>query len=226
MKNLHATKEEKWRFTSFAELSGVVRRVESPAEVILLLHGLGERGKRIYRKLINCLPETALVIAPDAPFPISRNRPEKMDFGHSWYFYDKREQKYYITQDLAKFWLRDLLKIENPTHLPVTIIGFSQGGYLAPLAGHEIKETRLVIGLGCEFRSTLIHAAPPFPMIGVHGEKDTIITMDSALSEIAKLKELGIEIEFHKVKDAAHEITSEMAKTVKTILETHGTRTL
>lgn len=226
MKILQEMTEEKWQFTSFAQMEGVIRRVEKPQEVILLLHGLGERGKRIYRKLLPYLPKNALVLAPNAPFPIPRHKEGRMDFGHSWYFYDKFERKYFINQDLAKYWLRDLLKLENPQGLPVTIIGFSQGGYLAPLAGLEIKETKLIIGLGCEFRTSLIQEKLPFPMHAIHGEKDEVITPASALGEIKKLKNLGINVEWHTVSDAAHEISGSMGLMVKSILEKHGKRSL
>jgi len=225
VKNLQETREEKWQFTSFAQLEGVMRRVESPSEVILLLHGLGERGKRIFRKLLPFLPKGALIIAPNGPFPIQRNKQHKLEFGHSWYFYDKIEKKYFINQDLAKFWLRDLLKIENPNSLPVTIIGFSQGGYLAPLAGKEIAETKLIIGLACEFRTTLIQEKLPFEMVAIHGEEDEIIPQSMAQNEIALLKNIGINVDFHSVK-AGHEITSEMGKVVQEILEKYGKRSL
>jgi predicted esterase len=226
LKTLHTTRHEIWQFNSFAELKGIVRRVENPSEVILLLHGLGERGKRIYRKLIKNLPENALIIAPNGPFPIRRNKTPKMDFGHSWYFYDKNERKYFITQDLSKYWLRDLLAIENPHRLPVTIIGFSQGGYLAPVAGGVIPETKLVIGLACEFRSSLIHAPPLFPLVQVHGVNDDVVYLSSAGAEKEKLHLSGIEIEFHQVEDTAHEISLEMALRVKTILEAYAKRSL
>lgn len=225
MKNLQETREEKWQFTSFAQLEGVTRRVDNPKEVILLLHGLGERGKRIFRKLLPFLPKEALIIAPNGPFPIQRNKQKTVEFGHSWYFYDKIEKKYFINQDLAKYWLRDLLKIENPDSLPVTIIGFSQGGYLAPLAGKEIKETKLIIGLCCEFRTTLIHEKLPYEMVAVHGENDEIIPPSMAQNEIALLKNIGINVDFHSVK-GGHEITSEMGKVVQDILEKYGKRSL
>lgn len=226
LKILQETIEEKWKFTSYAELGGVVQRVDNPSEIILLLHGLGERGKRIFRKLLPYLPKNALIIAPNGPFPIPRNKEGRMDFGHSWYFYDRYEKKYFINQDLAKYWLRDLIKIENPKDLPVTIIGFSQGGYLAPLAGKEIKKTKLIIGLACEFRTTLIHEPLPFPLVGIHGENDEIITVESALSEIEKLKSLNVHVDFHTVKNAGHEITNEIGQTVQMILEKHGKRSL
>jgi predicted esterase len=218
VKNLQETTEEKWQFTSFAELQGVTRRTSGPTEVVLLLHGLGERGKRIFRKLLPHLPENALVIAPNGPFPIPRPKEGRMDYGHSWYFFDKSEQKYFINQDLAKFWLRDLLAIENPKHLPVTIIGFSQGGYLAPLAGLEIPETKLVIGIACEFRTTLIYKKLPFAIAAVHGENDEIISIASAKAESEALKKLDIHVDFHSLP-GGHEITIEMGKLIKSLME-------
>lgn len=226
MKNLQDTVEEHWKFTSFAEMRGVMKRHPEASQVFLLLHGLGERGKRIYRKLLSVLPEKSIVIAPDGPFPLPRPKDGRMSYGHSWYFYDKFERKYYVTQDLAKFWLRDLLEIENPAKLPVTIIGFSQGGYLAPLAGKEIKETKLIIGLACEFRTTLIQEKLPFPMVGIHGTDDEVVTPGSALNEVRVLKESGHDVEFIKVKETAHEITSQMAEEVKKVLLSYGKRNL
>jgi predicted esterase len=226
LKNLHTTREEKWQFTSFAELRGVCRRVDNAVQIILLLHGLGERGKRIYRKLLKYLPDDALVLSPNGPFPIRRPKTERMDFGHSWYFYDKFEKKYFITQDLSKYWLRDLVRSENLNKLPVIIIGFSQGGYLAPLVGQEIPETKLVIGLACEFRSNLIEKKPCFPLIQIHGDKDKVVPLASAEEEKMKLKHQGVDIELHSIEGADHRITSEMALRVKNILEIYGKRSL
>lgn len=225
MKILQETSERKWQFTSFAELSGMIKRPDSPKEVILLLHGLGERGKRIYRKLLPYLPEEALILAPNGPFPLPRVKENRMSYGHSWYFYDKFERTYFINQDLAKYWLRDLLKVENPLGLPLTIIGFSKGGYLAPLVGKEIPETKLVIGLACEFRTTLIHEKLPFRVEAIHGERDEVITHESAKSEIEKLSTL-MPIGWHLLSHTGHEITAEMGETVKTLLETYGKRSL
>jgi predicted esterase len=225
VKNLQEITEEKWQFTSFAQFEGVVKRVEKPEEVILLLHGLGERGKRILRKLLPYLPKNAVILAPNGPFPIQRQKEGRLDFGHSWYFYDKFERKYFINQDLAKYWLRDLLAIENPDKLPVTMIGFSQGGYLAPLVGNEIPETKLVIGLACEFRTTLIHKKPEFPLVAIHGKEDEIISLEGAMNEISSLEKSGIPVEFHSIS-GRHEITSEMGQLITKILERYGKASL
>lgn len=226
LKKLQDNKEENWQFISIAKMSGVVRRVENPNRVILLLHGLGERGKRIFRKLSTYMPDDAIILAPNALFPIERNRDHKLDFGHTWYFYDKFEKNYFINQDLAKFWLRDLVKQENPLGLPVTIIGFSQGGYLSPLVGYEIQETELVIGISCEFRTVLFGKNIPYQMIALHGEEDEIVPINMALSEIEALKKMGIEVDFYGFSKTGHMITAEMGKKIESILEGYGKRSL
>lgn len=211
-----------WTFNSFAQLKGVVRRVENPKEVILLLHGLGERGKRIFRKLLPYLPQTALIIAPNAPFPIPRPNERRMDYGHSWYFYDKLEKKYFINQDLSKFWIRDLVSLENSQSLPVTIIGFSQGGYLSPQVAAEIPETKLVIGLSCEFRSNLVEDFPRYKLIALHGKNDTVVPLENSLKEIDELQKRNIQTDFYLIEDCAHEINQTMGLKIESIMRQYG----
>lgn len=225
MKRLQDLEERKWQFHSLGALEGIISGPEKPREVILLLHGLNERGRRIYRKLLPYLPQDALIVSPNGLFPLPRYKEDKLDFGYAWYFWDKFKKSYVINQDLAKNWLKELLSQVNPTHLPVTIIGFSQGGYLAPLAGLMLPETKLVIGLGCEFRSTLLPPSCPFPLVGVHGEQDDIVSAQSSKHEFNLLKERGYVGEWHSV-DARHEINKEMGQKVKEILEQYGKTSL
>lgn len=222
LKKLQETLDQNWEFTSVGQLSGVVKRPERPKQVILLLHGLNERGKRIMRKLVSALPDDALILAPNGPFPIPRLKDNRVTYGHSWYFFDKFEQKYFVNQDLAKHWLKEVVKQENPNKLPVTIIGFSQGGYLAPLVGEIIAETKLVIGLACEFRSNLIQTPLTFPLEAIHGKLDEIVLSDWATREITILRERGHQIGLHLLENTSHEISQEMCKTVKIIMEQYG----
>lgn len=226
LKKLQDLSIETWKFTSFAELSGVIRRHPEAKQCFLLLHGLNERGKRIYRKLCTHLPEDSLIIAPNGPFPLERKKEDRLDYGHSWYFYNKLEKTYFVNQDLAKFWLRDLLHELNSKKLPVTIIGFSQGGYLAPLVGEVIPETQMVIGLSCEFRRNLIQSFPQFKMVAIHGEDDGIIPLSMAEEEIRKFGQDGFTIDLHKVKETAHEISPAMGEVIRGVIENDGKRSL
>lgn len=217
LKRLHAMTEERINIRSLVQVDLVQKIPYQANQVILLLHGLNERGRRIYRKLLPYLPEDALIIAPNAPFPISRVTDAKIDYGYSWYFFDKFQKNYFINQDMARSCLREILKEKNPGHLPLTIIGFSQGGYLAPLVGLDHAETKLVIGLGCEFRESLVPNAPLFPLIGLHGENDEVVSITDSKHDAEK-----IGAKWESIPDTAHEISPLMGQRIKELMEAYG----
>jgi predicted esterase len=221
LKKLHEA-DEKWAFPSLAIMSGVVREVERPKEIFLLLHGFNERGRRIYRKLLPYLPEDANILAPDGPFPMPLAKEHRLEFGHAWYFFDRHERKYHIDQELPRAWLQALMLQKNPQGLPVTIIGFSQGGYLAPLAGLSIPHTKLVIGIGCEFKEYLIKENCPFPLEALHGELDEIVSPKEAQAEVEKLRSRGMKCGWYLVEQVGHEISQSMGMMVKGTLLKYG----
>lgn len=222
LKNLQESTEVSRKLGALMSLTSVERKPENPASITLLLHGLDERGLRIYRKLLKYLPEDSHVIAPNAPFPLPRLKTDRIDLGYTWYFYDKFTRTYQIDQTLALSLLHSLLREVNPQNLPVTIIGFSQGGYLAPLLAYQEKNTRHVIGLGCEFRSHFFPSKPTFTLDAVHGEADSIILPDMAKNEIELLRQKDITVNWHPVPGVKHEITKEMGTVVQKILEQYG----
>lgn len=222
MKSLQEFEEKRYELEALAVFDGVERSPDHPDQVILLLHGLHERGLRIYRKLIRFLPDRALVLAPNAPFPLPRERGGKTEYGFCWYFYDRTNKSYYLDQSLAVSWLKEFLALKNVSHLPLTIIGFSQGGYLAPLIGHALPETKLVIGLGCEFRDNLVNDKINFPLIGLHGEEDKIVNVDHSRAEAEKLRAKNLPVTWEVIPGTGHELSQRMALRVKSILESYG----
>jgi len=226
LKRLQDTEDVRWQFQALAVMDGVIKEVENPRQVILLLHGFNERGRRIFRRLLPYLPSDATIIAPNGPFPLPRQKEDRLDFGYAWYFFDKHQQKYLINQDLPKSWLKGLLQQKGLDSIPLTIIGFSQGGYLAPLLGYDLPQTEVVIGIGCEFRPHLVTSNPNFKLIAIHGGKDEIIAPQSALNDIEKLREKGIHCAWNLLPDTGHEINSQVGIVIQEILEQHGKRSL
>ena len=222
MKSLQEFEEKRYELRALAVFDGVERAVDKPEQVILLLHGMNERGLRIYRKLISHLPDNALVISPNAPFPLPREKDGRTEYGYCWYFYDRATKSYYLNQKLAVSWLAELLNAKNIAHLPLTIIGFSQGGYLAPILGHALPQTRLVIGLGCEFRENLVDEKIHFPLVGLHGENDFVVNVNHSRSDAEKLIAKGLPVLWEMIPETAHEITELMAKRVHSLLEKYG----
>ncbi|MES2529047.1 MAG: dienelactone hydrolase family protein [Bdellovibrionota bacterium] len=226
MKTLQDYEEKRYELKALAVFDGVERAVPNPEQVVLLLHGLHERGLRIYRKLVRFLPDNALILAPNAPFPLPREKVGRTEYGYCWYFYDRQTKSYYLNQTLAVSWLTEFLKSKNVSDLPLTIIGFSQGGYLAPLLGHALPQTKLVIGLGCEFRDNLVSPEIKFPLIGLHGENDKVVSVDHSRADAEKLQAKNLPVTWETIPDTAHEISERMGEKVKSILESYGKNSL
>lgn len=222
MKSLQESAEETWDLNGKWPLKTIEFRPVEPKSITILLHGYNERGLRIFRKLRKYLPEDSYIIAPNGPFPLPRVKSDRVDFGYGWYFYDPFTKDYLVDQSLALSLLVDLLSQANPNGLPITIIGFSQGGYLAPLLGYALKNTKHVIGIGCEFRTRFFQKMPPFTLDALHGKIDPIISPEHAQAEIKALKEMGIQVSWHAIPDTKHEINNEMGITLKKILEQYG----
>jgi predicted esterase len=226
VKTLQDYEEKRYELKALAVFDGVERAVANPEQVILLLHGLHERGLRIYRKLARYLPENALILSPNAPFPLPREKEGRTEYGFCWYFYDRESKSYFLNQSLAVSWLTEFFKSKNVSHLPLTIIGFSQGGYLAPMLGLALPSTRLVFGLGCEFRDNLVSEKITFPLIGLHGENDTIVNVSHSRADAEKLQAKNLPVSWEMIPETGHEISELMGTKIKSILETYGKNSL
>ena len=218
LKNLQDTPLQRVQFKTESFLDVVTRIPSEPKEVYLLLHGLQERGKRIYRKLRSAIPEDAVILAPNGSYPLPSLKNGETRYTYAWYFYDRASQTYHIDQKYPVAQLKHMIEALNLSHLPLTIIGFSQGGYLAPFVGQELKQTKHVIGIGCEFRTPLLKKDYPFKITAVHGADDKIILPEWAKKEVDYLKSQNIDCEFHLVPETGHEITPQAANVIAEIL--------
>jgi predicted esterase len=220
MKILQDSKEDICLLNCAYPIKFFERKPKNPRKLVLLLHGLNERGLRIYRKLIKFLPLDSYVLAPNAPYPIARSKPDRIDFGFSWYFYDRVNSSYPIDQSWSISILSELIRIKNPDKLPVIIIGFSQGGYLAPILACAMEnQVEQIIGIGCEFRDHLLSKLPNFSLTSIHGADDMTITPSMGQEQIELLKKRGIFVNSYVLPDTKHEINSSVALTIKNILE-------
>lgn len=196
-------------------------------KVFLLLHGYSESGFKIYKRLghkIDQSREKSLVLAPDGLFPMPKAFPldtkiaktkEELLQGYAWYFYHAATDQFLIdyvvpAQCLAN-WIEKLLKENGLSSSDLVIIGYSQGGYLAPFLGEALTEMGLppqkVIGLNCSFRADRLKETPSFPLYQIQGKEDTIIDTQLAFDRFQKLKDSGLkEGEFLWLEGCDHKL--------------------
>jgi predicted esterase len=197
-----------------------------PRELILLLHGFAESGERILRKLLPAIPqairEEAVILAPNGPFPM----PVKTESGYiatfSWYFYDPTSGEYFIDMKPATEFLTRGLEALGFSELPKRIVGFSQGGFLAPIAAARWKNVRQLIGVGCEY---LVDEIPgvlprnvPYRVDAVHGSQDESVNPEAASDSHGHLMAAGINGSFSMIAGASHRIDDRIREAVRDAL--------
>lgn len=192
--------------------------VKNPKRLFLLLHGFSQRGESLMKKLSPVLPQDAVVLSPNAPFPA----PYKTDSGYleayAWYFYLAKENRFVIPPGPAVQALKKLIAKLGYDKLPVTIIGFSQGGYLAPVVAKEMKVDH-VISVSADYLARYYSKDDRFRLDAIHGAKDEISPIDISKKNLEALKkELGLNATFFELPNTRHEVDEEAIKVIAKIL--------
>jgi predicted esterase len=99
------------------------------------------------------------------------------------------------------------------------IIGFSQGGYLAPFIAHQLAQVHQVIGIGCEYLTEEFPKGISFRIDGIQAEDDEITPLETARKSHSNLKKLGIQGEFYTFPRAGHKIDDTISSKVKELIK-------
>ena len=196
------------------------RPAESSSPVALLLHGYQQTAERFYQRLADAIPPAFEVVALDGPFPVPFQQPEgEWRLGYSWYFYSTRQKYYYIPISAGVDYVRTWLKSQQLESRVQKIIGFSQGGYLAPFLGKTLPSVNQVVGLHCRFRHEDLESPGSFYLDAIHGEKDSLVDPEMARESHRRLLEQGWQGTFELIPDLGHTISGEMKNRLTTKLE-------
>jgi len=214
-----------------------------PTRVFLLLHGYSQDGQHMLKRLEAPIAEwekqsggQALILAPSGTYPIPERSENGWQVGYSWYFYDFTTDEYYIDMENAVLLLNGIVAQAGASFaaqsgssgiaahagvqktLPVTVIGFSQGGYLAPIFAKSSAQVDHVIGIGCEFLKDEIADPIRFRMDGVHGADDSVVDGLNSQKSHAALVARGVQGAFQLLPGEGHKISRAVSECVKQLL--------
>lgn len=185
-------------------------------KLYVLLHGYEENAQRIFDKISPVIPADAHVFAANGPFPIPRKVEGNYRIGFSWYFYDFAQKEYYIDMQVAlKLLYKSVLDLNLQEH-EITVIGFSQGGYLAPFLGLQFLNTKKVIGIGCEYLVGEFLQPMPFAISAIHGKKDSVVSIEAAQSSFVQIKNNSGN--FYALENTEHRLDSDVLSALKKLL--------
>jgi predicted esterase len=200
----------------------ILRAPANPKELYLLLHGYGLTARSIFDKLSGVLPADAAVLAPNGPYPVPEKQEVGYRIGYSWYFYDPFADEYLIDHaNSIRFLTQGIGKL-GFGGLPVRVIGFSQGGYLAPLVALQLPKARQVIGVAARFLDDEIEGVPSFRYDNVHGGKDEVVNPAGSRKYHGKLIARGGRGEFLEDAESGHRLSPGIVALVKKALELDG----
>jgi predicted esterase len=186
--------------------------------IYLLLHGYMLDGKFIQNILGPYLPKEQLILAPNGPFMVPYQKDNNYYPRFAWYFYDPHKKSFYINYDKACYYIKSILAIVNPDKKPVTVIGYSQGGYLSPKLAEDIPEIDTVIGLACVFRNSKFTFNPKVTYHQIHGDLDLVVELKQALDEWAMLKDKGNTGQFIELQEVGHKLSPEYFHSLQELL--------
>jgi predicted esterase len=187
-------------------------------ELILFLHGYSQKGSTLLRNLADACPKGAKILAPNGPFPIPRKTDTGMKVGYSWYFYDPSQDEYLVDMRTSVKFLCSAIESLGLAGVPKRIVGFSQGGYLAPFVGHAMKNVKQVVGISSGYLIDELPVQLAFRWDGIHGDKDEVVECDGAKRNHSKLASLGILGDFSVLNGVGHELNPEVVTTLKKVL--------
>lgn len=156
--------------------------------ILLALHGYQQSGEFFFKRLEKYIDlSKTLVICPNAPFLVPTKKEDAWIDTYSWYFFDPQKKSFYINYEPSAQMISQLLDQLNPEQKTVTLLGYSQGGYLSPKVAELNKNIKKVIGLACIFRGERFQIKNDCEYFQVHGENDDVVDFNESKSEFEKL---------------------------------------
>ena len=157
-----------------------IRENTNPSQVFLILHGYKQSGNYIDQEFASLLPDHSIIISPNGFFPQVKKTSTGYQLNYVWYFFDPVSQQFFIDYDLPATFLGQVYQSLDLGNLPLTIIGYSQGGYLSPFAAKKIPQTKRIIMINCRLRHDLLEGSIPFIVDMIQGEEDDVVNAKSS----------------------------------------------
>lgn len=186
----------------------------------IFLHGYADHGgsflRRLFPKGWPTELENVALLAPNGLFPVPVKTEEGWREAYSWYFFDEAKMRMLISPDFAVTGIQTLLKQHGLEDTEKTIIGFSQGGFLAPYLAKSLQHVSEIIAVGSGFRPDFYEALPAkqIRLTAIHGDQDEVFQFGAAEKAHRRILDLGFQGEFLTIPGVRHIATPEIGQAI------------
>lgn len=190
--------------------------------VVFALHGMGQHEDLMRRWLAPLLKHPWIFCFPRGPLPYEIRMPEKMRIGYAWYVFDGDQAALRASMALASTHLlniQDAIRKAYPTGRSA-IVGFSQGGYLAPVvATNEPQRFHAAASLCGRLKHEFMPEPGNTRLAQLSGGKDASITPELTAAGVAGARGRGYEVAEFTDPEAGHEVSPLMLEQLRAWLQ-------
>lgn len=205
-------------FSHRRTISYQCRKVEKPKGTLVLIHGLQQSGDAIFSLLRPYLPDDWNIFAPDGPFTLISRSDQGVQIHYTWYVFDPVKNHYLVDMSDGCTYLEQFLLAQNLSEDPLVIVGYSQGGYLAPIAAKSIASVSQVIGINCRFRDEILNTPLPFRLDAIHGTNDPLVEPKRARQCHQSIMQSGNRGQFWAIEGEGHRLTPKIGAQLEQII--------
>lgn len=190
----------------------------SASQNFILLHGFLENAPIIKEKILPLIPEKSNILIPNGCFPIPKKRAHGWELYFSWYFFDNKTNSFYVDYKFPSSVLEKLYHVVTKVNLPLTIIGYSQGGYLAPFVAERLMSCHKVVVLGASYKYDLLQKKDHYKIYGLHGKEDDKVDPRNA-SECFEKLEKAQKGKFELIPRVGHDLNPSFLSHISKLLK-------
>lgn len=193
------------------------KSAQNGERIYLLLHGYSERPKNALKRWEKAFGPHQTLLIPHGPYPQPEKRETYWRVGYAWYFYDSFKAQYFITPHVPAQMLAHLLSVLVPKS-PITVVGFSQGAYLAPYLPHYVENCDHVIMMNGLVRSDLVQAKESVRYDVLNATKDLAVDFNKSKDHFDKFQTNHSNCHFYPIDTDSHEIVESHIKILQGLI--------
>ena len=195
--------------TAELPISFYFEKNKSPDKKLLIfLHGYTDSAASFLKRAYDGSGLDYDCLAPNGPFPVPVSTEKGYKEAYSWYFEDHSIGRTIIPKEVTiKILVSLIYKLGLEKHRK-TIVGFSQGGFLAPKLAEQLLHVDKIIGIGSDYRKDLYENIKNIKVFGIHGVLDSVVPYQKSFDHYHERAFQGGEFSSipnmdHKINDSA-----------------------
>ncbi len=157
--------------------------------LLIFLHGYSDTGAGFVRRAFPEMDPRFEILAPNGLFPVPVVTERSRYMTYAWYFADHTQVV--VSPEASAQALAHLLRQLGLEERPKILLGFSQGGFFIPFLLPHLKNVKWLFSIGAAYRPQDYSQVLSVPLDALHGDQDSVISLQEARESFARLQPLN-----------------------------------